>query len=142
MKENRYYPLVDKLFYCIAIPTNVLFLAVLIPMIMLAPEGVAILIPTVMLVDYFLISPLFGCVELRENTLLIKYGFFLKKEIPYDKIRSIKKKRSIISESMMSLKNALDHIEIRYDKFDITIVSLKDTDNFIEEIDKKLSSYQ
>ena len=140
--KKRYYPSVDKLFYWIAIPTNILFVAALIPMIMLAPEGLTIMIPAIVFTDYFLISPLFGYVELRDDELLIKYGFFLKKEIPYEKIRSIKKNRTIISEAMMSLKNALDHIEIRYNKFDITIVSLKDADNFICEIEKRRSSNQ
>ena len=140
--KNRYYPSVDKLFYWIAIPTNILFIAALIPMILLAPEGLTIMIPTIVFTDYFLISPLFGYVELREDELFIKYGFFLKKEIPYGKIRSIKKNRSIISEATMSLKNALDHIEIRYNKFDITIVSLKNTDNFLEEIEQRRKSSQ
>lgn len=140
--KNRYYPSVDKLFYWIAIPTNILFIAALIPMILLAPEGLTIMIPTIVFTDYFLISPLFGYVELREDELFIKYGFFLKKEIPYGKIRSIKKNRSIISEATMSLKNALDHIEIRYNKFDITIVSLKNTDTFLEEIEQRRKSSQ
>ena len=140
--KNRYYPSVDKLFYWIAIPTNILFIAALIPMILLAPKGLTIMIPTIVFTDYFLISPLFGYVELREDELFIKYGFFLKKEIPYGKIRSIKKNRSIISEATMSLKNALDHIEIRYNKFDITIVSLKNTDNFLEEIEQRRKSSQ
>jgi len=140
--KNRYYPSVDKLFYWIAIPTNILFIAALIPMILLAPEGLTIMIPTIVFTDYFLISPLFGYVKLREDELFIKYGFFLKKEIPYGKIRSIKKNRSIISEATMSLKNALDHIEIRYNKFDITIVSLKNTDNFLEEIEQRRKSSQ
>ena len=35
----------------------------------------------------------------------------------------------------MSLKNALDHINIKYNKFDITTVSVVDNDDLIRKIE-------
>lgn len=59
----------------------------------------------------------------------------LKKEIPYHKIRAIEKERGIYCNSIMSLKNALDHINIKYNKFDITTVSVVDNDDLIRKIE-------
>ena len=87
---------------------------------------------------YFFVSPLFGYVELRENSMLIKYGFILKKEIPYSKIRSVTKARKFYSDSMMSLKNSFDHVNIKYNTFDVTCVSVVDNDSFINELSKRL----
>ena len=38
---------------------------------------------------YFLITSLFGYVQLKENSLFIKFGLILNKEIPYDKIKEL-----------------------------------------------------
>ena len=61
----------------------------------------------------------------------------LKKEIPYHKIRAIEKERGIYCNSIMSLKNALDHINIKYNKFDITTVSVVDNDDLIRKIEAR-----
>jgi uncharacterized membrane protein YdbT with pleckstrin-like domain len=83
---------------------------------------------------WFLFSPMFGYVELRENTLYIKYGLILKKEIPYQKIRDVYKERKLISEAMMSLKSAVEHVSIKYNTFDVTVVSVVGNDNLIKDI--------
>ena len=139
MVSKRYEPLVDKLFWIITIPTVVLLgattvFAIFEPMVLL------IMIPTDLLTFYFLVSPLFGYVELREDSLFIKYGLILKKEIPYEKIRGVIKKRSFMSYTTMSLKNAYDHLDIKYNKFDVTCVSVVNNDEFKKEIEEKINT--
>lgn len=140
MKESKIFkPLVDKLFWIILIPTATLMLGVTV-LAVFEPTALSIIIPADIFVGYFLISPLFGYVELKENTLFIKYGFILKKEISYSKIRSLEKDRKWYSEAMMSLKNSMEHIIIKYNKFDVTIVSVVDNDTFIAEVSKRINN--
>ena len=134
MKNKRYKPLVDKLFYIITVPT-VIFLAVMTVISAFEPLSLIIIIPTDIFTLYFLISPLFGYVELREQSLFIKFGFIIKREIPYNKIRSTTKERSFISETMLSLKNSFEHVKIKYNTYDVTTVSVTDNDDFINELD-------
>ena len=138
MENKRYKPLVDKLFYIITIPT-VVFLAVMTVISAFEPLSLLIIIPTDVFTLYFLISPLFGYVELREESVFIKYGFILKREIPYTKIRGTVKERSFIAESMLSLKNSFDHVRIKYNTFDVTIVSVVGNDEFVSELTKRCS---
>ncbi len=139
MSYKRYKPLVDKFFYIVFIP--VLILMIFLTVISIG--SIVSLILTILsdvFVFYFILSPLFGYVELRENTLFIKYGFILKKEIPYEKIRGVEKKRSFDSETMMSLKNSFEHVAVRYNTFDVTTVSVVTNDAFISELEKLISS--
>lgn len=140
MQIKKYKPLLDKLFY-ISTVIALLILAAMTVSVCLFPAAVAIVI--VALVDlltvYVIFSPLFGYVELREETLFIKYGLILKKEIPYEKIRSAEKTRHWYSESILALKNAITHVNVRYNAFDVTTVSVKDNDGFIEELQKRIS---
>ncbi len=138
MEAKRYRPLVDKLFYIIAIPT----LALLVGASVLAcfePSSLFIMIPIDLSCVYFLISPLFGFVELRSDTVFIKFGFFMKKEIPYSKIRKIDKARRIYADSMLSLKNSMVHINIRYNAFDLVSVSVRDNDAFVSELEERIA---
>ncbi len=137
---KRYKPLIDKLYFIIAIPTLILIAAVT-ALICFFPDILALLIiiPVDLLVIYFLISPLFGYAEPREETLFIKYGFILKKEIPYNRIRSAEKGRRWYSESMISLKNSFEHVNIKYNSFDVTTVSVNDNDAFINELNSKIN---
>lgn len=89
---------------------------------------------------YFLVSPLVGYVELRPDTMFIKYGFILKREIAYKSIRDVKKERKLYSESMLSLKNAIEHVNIKYNNFDVTTVSVKDNDKFIIDLNARINS--
>ncbi len=128
-----YKPKIDGLFYAIWVPT-VALLAVCTVIACTAPIALIIMIATDIFTLYFLISPLFGYVELRENTLFIRYGFFLTREIEYIRIREMKKERKIYTESMLSLKNAMEHVTVKYNKFDITAVSVTDNDDLIINI--------
>ena len=38
---------------------------------------------------------------------------------------------------MLSLKSAMEHVEIRYNSFDVTVVSVKDNDALIAELDER-----
>ena len=136
MENKRFKPSFDKLFWWPLIITAI----VLIPMTVIsafAPISLLVTIPVDLLVAYFLVSPFFGYVELRENSVFVKFGLILKKEIPYSKIRKIQRDRRIYSESIMSLKNALDHVNIRYNACDVVTVSVIDLDSFIDELNKR-----
>ena len=137
MDNKKYKPKVDKLFYLVMIPTMIIVLAPVIICGILVPTTLFITVPILLFTTYFLITTLFGYVELQESSLFIKYGFIMSKEIPYDKIRGVEKERSIISTSTLSIKNALDHVNIKYNTFDLTTVSLKEFDSFLEELNKR-----
>ncbi len=140
--ENKIFkPKIDRLFYIIWVPTVLLLLAAtvitcfdLFPLLLMLSVDIFTL--------YFLVSPLIGYVELRQETMFIKYGFILKKEIPYTKIRDVKKERKFYSESMISLKNAIEHVNIKYNNFDVTTVSVKDNDAFIIELKSRINAAQ
>ena len=136
MKVKRFKPLVDKLFFIIFIPTALLMVALTI-FACFEPIALLIMLPADLLTFYFLLSPLFGYVELRESSLFIKYGLILKRDIPYDKIRGVEKVRKFYSESMMSLKNSFEHVNIKYNSFDVTAVSVVENDNFIKELNER-----
>ena len=134
MQYKRYKPLFDKLFWCIFIPTVLLLCAVSVVTVLANPWLAFLAVGIDAFTLYFLLCPVFGYVELREDTLFIKYGVFMKREIPCKKIRGVKKGRRIYSESMLSLKNSLEHIDIKYNSFDITTVSVVDNDGLMREI--------
>ena len=139
MQSQRFKPLFDKLYLILLIPTAIVVLGAT-AMVLIFPEPVALVL--IILVDlfvlYFFVSPLFGYVELRESSVFIKYGFFLKKEIPYEKIRGVVKDRKFYSDSIMSLKNSFEHVNIKYNAFDVTSVSVVDNDEFIETLEERL----
>ena len=137
MEKKRYLPLIDKLFFIVSIPTLILVGAGVAISVYSIP-ALMIMCAIALFVLYVLISPLFGYVELGESSLVIKYGFFLKKEIPYTSIRDITRERKFYSDSMLSLKYSLDHVNIKYNKFDVTSVSVKSNDEFIAELEKRI----
>ena len=137
MQRKRFKPLIDKLFWIISIPLCVLMTAFTVFATILQPSLLFFMLTVDAFVAYFLISPLWGYVELREHTVFIKYGFFLKKEIAYDKIRTAEKTRKFYSESMMTLKNAIEHVNIKYNTFDVTTVSVVTNDDFIRELEAR-----
>ena len=136
----RYNPKFDRLFY---IPISIALVlslgATALTVVYFAPFGLAVMILCDLLVSYFLVSAFVGYVELREETVFIKFGFFLKKEIPYNKIRRVERCRKIYSESIVSLKGSLEHIDIRYNTYDVVSVSVVDNDALIAEIEKRRS---
>ncbi len=137
MENIRFKPKFDKLFAIIFIPTVSLTLCATVIPSLFSLSTLWITLPTLIFVLYFVISPLFGYAELRESTLLIKYGLILKKEIPYEKIRGAYIERGFYSQSMMSLKNSFEHVNIKYNSFDVTTISVKDNEKFISELGKR-----
>lgn len=136
LKNKRYRPLIDKTYVCIWAFTLALTLSGVI-LACFEPMALFIMVPTFLFVLYFLISPLFGYVELREETVFIKFGFFLEREIPYSKIRGVTKERKFYSDSMLALKNAMEHVNIKYNTFDLLSVSVADSDSLIDELNKR-----
>ena len=135
--QKKFKPLVDKLFRIIWIPTVTIMLCVTVAAAFY-PTTLLIMVPVDLFTFYFLFSSLSGYVELRENTLFIKFGFIIKREIPYDKIRSVSKGKAFYSESMISLKNAFEHVNIKYNKFDLVCVSVITNDEFINELNARI----
>ena len=138
MENKRFKPLIDKLFCYIFIPTSALLLFFTVLLAFSEPKTLFWMVPIDVFVGYFLVSPLFGYVELKDDHVYIKYGFIMKKEIPYGKIRAVIKERKFYSESMMSLKNAFEHVNIKYNSFDVTTVSVVDNDTFMDELNKRI----
>lgn len=139
MGTKRFKPHIDKLFWIIFIPTSILLIALTA---VSAFEPMALILT--LLVDiftlYFLISPLFGYVELREKTLFVKLGFLMKREIPYSRIRGVSRERKFYSDSMLSLKNSFEHINIKYNTFDLLTVSVVGNEELCEEIEMRRKS--
>ena len=87
MGNKKFTPKYDKLFWIIFIPTVIFLVVMTVMPSIFAREALWIMIPVDLFVLYFLISPLFGYAELREKSLFIKFGFIIKREIPYERIR-------------------------------------------------------
>ena len=138
MEKRKFKPMIDKTFWLIWVPTVVL-LAVGTVIALSAPIALCIMAATDLFTLYFLITPLFGYVELREKTVYIKFGLLTDKEIPYEKIRDIDKERKIYADSMVSLKNSLEHVNIKYNRFDVVSVSVVTNDELISELTKRTS---
>ena len=137
MQSKRYRPKIGKMFYIIWIPTAVL-LAVCTWLSFAAPIGFAIMLATDLFTLYFLFTSLFGYVELREETVYVKFGLLTEKEIPYTSIRDISKERKLYSDSMMSLKYTLDHVNIKYNRFDLVSVSVVENDELIHDLTARI----
>ncbi len=136
LENERFKPLVDKLFWIIVIFTS----AVMIGLTVAAVFEPVILwgaLPADLLVAYFLVSPLFGYVELRVDSVFIKFGFILKREIPYKSIRGVSRERKVYSDSMLTLKNSVEHINIKYNSFDMVSVSVVDNDLLTERLEAR-----
>ena len=133
MNTKRYRPLIDWTFWLILIPTMLLLIVATV-FAALEPTALFIILPVDLFSLYFLVSPLFGYVELREDTLFIRYGLMLKKEIPYAKIRKVERDKKFYSESMTALKLSLDHVNVKYNSFDVTTVSVKDNEGFMNDL--------
>ena len=133
MESKRYKPLIDKVFWIIWVPTLIL-LAVTTAITAWDIIAFLIMLSVDLFTVYFMISPLFGYVELRENSVFVKLGFFTKREISYKQIRDVEKTRKLYSDSMSALKNSLDHVNIKYNRFDVLSVSVVDNDDLIKRL--------
>lgn len=136
MNTLRFKPMIGKMFWAILIPTAVL-LAVFTVIGAFSPIALFVVIPVDLLTLYFIISPLFGYVELREREVFIKFGLITKRSIPYSGIRGVEKVRRFYSDSMISLKNSAEHVNIKYATFDLVSVSVTDNDALIREIEER-----
>ena len=134
MENKRYRPLFDKLYLWIVIPTNIVFIGLMVIPIIMAPTALFVTVPVFVFVNYFLLSPAFGYVELREEGVFIKFGFFMKRHISYSAVRGLSKESKFYADSMLSLKNSLDHVNIKYNRFDMVSVSVVGNDELISEI--------
>ena len=139
MPIKRFKPLLDKVFWIILIPTLMLLAAATV-ISCYAPVALFIIIPVDVLSVYFLFTPLFGYVELREDTVFVKLGLIMEREIPYTKIRAVEKERKLYSDSLVSLKCAMEHVNIRYNRFDVLSVSVQDNDALIVGINDRMNS--
>ena len=137
MKNQRYLPLIDRMFVILVVSILAIVLTPTIICGIEAPSTLFITIPILLFSLYFIVSPLFGYVELGEESLFIRYGFIMTKEITYDSIRCLEIERKVISPSVMSVKNALEHVNIKYNRFDITSVSVRGNRTFTEEINSR-----
>ena len=142
MNTKVYKPLVGGLFWGITIPTAVFMIGMTVGFAISYPPSLFYMIPICLLIAYFLVTPLFGYVELRPKSVFIRFGFFVTREIPYDKVRGVVKERKLYSDSMLSLKNAMEHLNIKYDRFDMVSVSVVDNDGLMEEIEKRRNNLE
>lgn len=137
MTYKKFKPKIGRMFYVIWVPTAI-FLIAMTAVSFVAPLAFVILLLTDALTLYFLLTSLFGYVELREDSVFVKFGFIAKAEIPYSKIREVTKERKLYADSIMSLKNSLEHVNIRYNRFDVVSVSVTDNDELISEIEARI----
>ena len=135
----RFKPLIGKMFWLIWLPTIAL-MTVATAISVSATAALIILIAVDILVVYFFLTSLVGYAELRENTLFVKLGFILKREIPYEKITRITKDRKLYTDSLLSIKNSMEHVTIRYNRFDVVCVSVVTNDRFIEELNARIDA--
>ena len=140
MENKRYRPLIDKLYYIPLIFTVLVLVPLTALTAILDPMMLFFILPIDLFCLYFFVSPLFGYVELKEKTLLIKFGFFLKREIPYGKIRGTSRGRGIIGEAFLTLKYGMEHLHIKYGVCDITTVSVKGNDALDAEIKLRIAT--
>ena len=135
----KFRPRVDKYYLWIAIPTEIfLIVMTVMTLVHFTLFGLVVMLLALALSSFFILSPIFfGYAELRDDELFVDFGVFIKRSIPYSKIRAIEKKRRFYSESMLSLKCAIDHVDIKYNRFDTISLSLCNEDKFIAELNKK-----
>lgn len=133
MENVRFKPQIDRLFWFIWIPT-VILLAVGTVISCSSVVALLIMLATDVFTLYFLVSPLFGYVELRRESVYIKFGFFVSREIEYARIRAVDTERKWYSESMLSLKCACEHVNIKYNNFDVVTVSVDDNATLAAEL--------
>lgn len=137
MENRRFKPLVDKTYYMIWIPTMIV-LVLCTAAACFSLGSILVMAFTDLFAIYFLITSLFGYVELREEVVFVKLGLIMSREIPYGKIREITRDKKIYSDSTVSLKCALEHVNIKYNKFDVLTVSVVGNDELIREVEARI----
>ena len=141
MDTERFYPKFDKLFWITLIPT-LLLLAVTTVISAVTVPALIIAISIDIFTLYFFISPFSGYVELRDSSVFIKFGFILKKEIPYKTIREITRERKFYADSIVAMKSSLEHVNIKYNRFDVASVSVTKNDEFVKALKHRIQSHE
>ena len=139
MQSLKFKPLFDKAFIFTAWVPALLIITAATVAAAFEPTALFVMIPTDLFTLYFLFSSMAGYVELREKAVFVKVGFIITREIPYSKIRSLTKERKFYSDSTISLKSSLEHVNIHYNRFDVLSVSVKDNDTLIAELEARIS---
>ena len=139
MENERFKPKFDILYYSVLIFASIILIGVsLIGVIFDGALSVLfVTVPTTLLIGYFMLTTVFGYVELREKCVFVKFGFFASREIPYSKIRGTVIERKLYSDSMMSLKNSIEHLNIKHGTFDVTTVSVVDNAALAQKIEER-----
>ena len=135
MQTKRYRPKIDILFWMITAVANVILLAMLIVGFVFD-----VTVPTLLFVNYLIVSLLFGYVELGDDAMFIKFSLLLKRRVPYSQIRTLTIDRRRYSESMLSIKNSIEHVNVRYNRFDVVTVSVRDNEAFVEAVKERMGS--
>ena len=139
MENKRFKVALGGIFWFILLPTALVLFA-LTALAIFDVVALIIMLAADLFTLYFVLSSTVGYAELRESTLFVKFGFFLTREIPYSKIRGLSRERKFYSDSMLSLKNTLEHINIKYNRFDIISVSVVDNDSFCAELERRINT--
>ena len=137
MSTKRYKPMFDKVFWFVWMPL-IIYLLIMTVISLFEPYAIIVMVLTDLFCLFFMLSPFAGYVELRESSLYIRFGFILKREIAYNKIRELNKEKRFMTQSIPSLKNAMEHVNIKYNKYNIVAVSVIGNDELIEELNERI----
>lgn len=96
--------------------------------------GVAVYVLTILFIVYLFLTTNYTIYN--QQTLIVKSGFLMNKKIDINSITKISKTNNPISSPALSL----DRIEIFYNKYDSVIISPKNEQEFIQDLQKINSS--
>lgn len=99
-----------------------------------SPDAVltAIIAIIFIIIDIFMIDCCIrNYVDLKENSLDVRLSVF-SATIPYSAMRLIKETNNVLA----SLSTSLDRLQIRYGKYSDVLISVKDKEGFLSEIQR------
>lgn len=138
----KYRVNIDKYYYITIVVVSLILLIPLILSIVAKRVWVILVVAfLIIFVEYLLFSCFIGYAKLEEDHLVIRYGFIIKRRLPYEIIRGVEKKSSYFSESLISLKTTKNCVVVLFNTYDNTTISIKDEDDFIEKLLEKLKEY-
>ena len=138
MENKRYKPIKRTMYYLIRVPLLVA-MAVATAISSTEPIALLIMLPTDALVVYFLLSELMAYAELQDEGVFIRFGFFAKQFIPYDSVYGCEKVEKWYADSTntFAIKTAVEHINLKYDKWRTLSLSIEDADGFMMALETK-----
>lgn len=92
--------------------------------------GGFIMVIFIILFFIYLFKNTFYLINKSSNQLIVKSGFLVNIPIKIEKIKEIKSSKSLISSPALSIHR----IEILYNTYDSVLISPKDLEKFIEEL--------